>query len=68
MSLQIEPLPDNRIRAEIGKLMAQTMKLSAEQAKFNAESERAWTPIVAVLSAMGVGAAVAVVLPRLCGL
>lgn len=66
MSLQIEPLPDERIRAEIGKLMAQTVRLADEQAKSNI-GETAWLPLVAIMAAAGVGAALAILLSRLCG-
>jgi hypothetical protein len=71
MSLQIEPLPDDRIRAEIGKLMAQTVKLAAEQAEFNAKAihmrESTWFPIVAIAAGAGVGIALAVLMSSLSG-
>ncbi|MEJ1128408.1 hypothetical protein V9L20_12565 [Variovorax sp. CCNWLW225] len=70
MSLQIEPFSADRIRAEIGKLMAQTAKLAAEQAEFNAKAihprEYTWLPIFAVVAAAAAGATLAIALSRFC--
>lgn len=70
MSLQIEPLPDDRIRSEIGKLMAQTTRLAAEQAEFNAKAihvrDSTWLPFVAVVAAAAAGATLTVALLRPC--
>lgn len=59
-----EPLPDNQLRAEIGKLMTETVKLADAQAK-SATSEAAWVPITAVVAAASFGATLALVLSRL---
>ena len=64
MDIPTEALPDDRIRAEIGKLMAETVKLAAEQRKLNAEAtkmarESAWYPVVLMTAALGAGAALA---------
>lgn len=57
------PLADERIHAEIGKLMAETVKLNAEAAKMT--RERAWYPGVVIATAAGAGAAIAGVLMKL---
>lgn len=68
MDLQVEPIPDERIRTEIGKLMAETVKLAAAQAVFNAKAvqmrERTWLPIAAVVAAAAAGATLTVALSR----
>lgn len=46
-----KPLDILKIEAEIGKLMAETMKLNAEASKMI--RERAWYPVVLMLSAVG---------------
>ena len=72
MNTPAEPLPDHRIREEIGKLMAETVKLADEQARRNAQvramlGERWWYPPVAIGAAAGAGAAVFVFLTKLVG-
>ncbi|MDM0018370.1 hypothetical protein [Variovorax saccharolyticus] len=72
MSTTIEAFPDNQIREEIGKLMAETVKLAHDQAKRNAEiretpAERWWYPPVAIGAAAGAGAAVFFILSKLFG-
>lgn len=59
------PLADERIHAEIGKLMAETVKLNAEAAKMT--RERTWYPSVVIATAAGAGAAIAGVLTKLLG-
>lgn len=46
-----------QVQANIGKLMAETMKLNAEGAKM--QRERAYYPAVLLVSALGAGAALA---------
>lgn len=70
MDIPNEGLPDNRIRAEIAKLMADTVKLADEQRRLNAldagqAPERWW--YFALGAAAGVGATVAFVLTKLPG-
>lgn len=72
MNTPTEALPDSRIREEIGKLMAETVKLARDQAKRNAEVremplERWWYPPVAIGAAAGAGAAVFFILTTLFG-
>ena len=74
-----ETLSDDRIRAEINKLLAEQLKLNAEQQKlmaeqqkFNAESakmtrERTWYPAVVIATAAGAGAALSGVLLKFWG-
>lgn len=57
-----ELLHDNQLRAEIGNLMAQTVRLADVQAKSNI-GETTWLPIVAVVATAGFGATLALVLP-----
>ncbi|WP_198087006.1 hypothetical protein [Variovorax sp. E3] len=66
VKIPTETILDGHIHAEVSKLMVQTLKLSTEQTKFNAESERAWIPMVAIMAAAGVGATLTVALSRLC--
>ena len=72
-------LPDHCIRVEIGKLMAQSVRLAAEQSTFNAKQahlyaeskkslcDRPWFPAVAIATAAGTGGAVVYVLHKLFG-
>ena len=58
-----EGLPDDRIRPEIMKLMAETVRLSADQAMINAElrkkgRERWWVPVLAIGAGVCTGAVV----------
>jgi hypothetical protein len=63
---KVEPFPDSRIREEIAKMMAVTVKLSAEQARFNAEYMRAadrwWVPSACIAIAFLAGAGLAAAL------
>ena len=61
-----------RLLAESIKFAAEQMKLTAEQAKLDAEAEkmrreRWWYPAVVVATAMGAGAAIFGVLTKLLG-
>ena len=79
MDTPTEALPDRRIRVEIRKLMAQTVRLSAEQSRFNAKQaslyteatkslvDRAWYPPVAIAIAAGTGGTVVYVMHKLFG-
>lgn len=63
---KVESLPDSRIREEIAEMMAVTVKLSAEQARFNAEYVRAtdrwWLPSVGIAIAFMTDAVLAAAL------
>ena len=70
MDTPTEGLPDSRIRVEIAKLMADTVKLAAEQRRLDALDARRtparwWYSAIALGAAGGVGAAVFVVLSKL---
>lgn len=56
MDMPTDTLPDNRIRAEIAKLMAETAKLNAEAAK--SSRERWWYPVALAVAASGATAAI----------
>ena len=62
MTAQEQALADDRMRAEIAKLIAETGKLNAETAKIN--RERYWIPFIIFA---GVFVAAISILPRLFG-